>query len=88
MTRVVIAVDAERELLRVPPRAYRALVRAFEALAADPFDPGAGYRVKQLRERGGRWVVRLGTWGAIYRVEGNELRILKIGPRSTLYRGR
>ncbi len=40
MLRVVIAVDAERELLRAPPRVFRALLQAFEGLAVDPVNPG------------------------------------------------
>jgi mRNA-degrading endonuclease RelE of RelBE toxin-antitoxin system len=85
--RIVYAVQAERELYQLPRTIYDEFQRAFDALEADPFEPGGVYRVKRLREPGGRWVVRIGIWGAIFRVEGDRIRILKVGPRSTLYRG-
>ena len=87
MPRIVYAVRAERELYQLPQTVYEEFQQAFDALEADPFEPGGVYRVKRLREPGGRWVVRFGIWGAIFRVEGDQIRILKVGPRSTLYRG-
>jgi mRNA-degrading endonuclease RelE of RelBE toxin-antitoxin system len=85
--RIVYAVRAERELYQLPRTIYDEFQRAFDALEVDPFEPGSVYRVKRLRETGGRWVVRFGIWGAIFRVEGDKIRILKVGSRSTLYRG-
>jgi len=85
--RIVYAARAELELYRLPLNVYNKFQQAFDALERDPFDPGPGYRVKPLREPGGRWVIRFGIWGAIFRVEGDAVRILKVGPRSTLYRG-
>jgi mRNA-degrading endonuclease RelE of RelBE toxin-antitoxin system len=58
----------------------------FELLAETPFESRASFRVKRLRDAGGRWVVRVGMYGAIYRVEGDAIKVLKVGPRSTLYR--
>jgi mRNA-degrading endonuclease RelE of RelBE toxin-antitoxin system len=84
---IVYSTRAERELYRLPRNIYDEVQGAFDALESDPFEPGPGYRVKALREPGGRWVIRFGIWGAIFRVEGNQVRILKVGPRSTLYRG-
>ncbi|HLY77337.1 MAG TPA: type II toxin-antitoxin system RelE/ParE family toxin [Thermoplasmata archaeon] len=86
MPRIVYAVQAERELYQLPRAVYEAFQAAFDALEANPFEPGEGFRVKRLREPGGRWVIRFGIWGAIFRVEGDQIRILKVGPRSTLYR--
>lgn len=54
----------------------------------DPLNPGPPFRVKALREPKGRRVIRFGVWGAIYRIEGDSVRILKVGARSTLYQGR
>ena len=85
MHRIVYAVQAERELYRLPRAVYDKFQQAFDALEADPVEPGGGHRVKRLREPGGRWVLRFGIWGAIFRVEGDKIRILKVGPRSTLY---
>lgn len=88
MARVIYAAEAERELYALPRSVYDAFQRAFDALEADPLDPGAPYRVKLLREAGGRRVIRFGNWGAIFRIERETIRILRVGPRSTLYRGR
>jgi mRNA-degrading endonuclease RelE of RelBE toxin-antitoxin system len=88
VVRVEYVGPAERELYRLPRPIVVAFETAFLELSDRPFDSGSGYRVKPLRETGGRWVVRIGSYGAIYRVEGNTLRVLKVGPRSTLYRPR
>jgi mRNA-degrading endonuclease RelE of RelBE toxin-antitoxin system len=85
--RVAYAQEAEDELYRLPRSAYEEFQRAFDALERDSEHPGAPYRVHHLRERGGRSVIRFGNWGAIFRIEGTAIRILKVGPRSTLYRG-
>ncbi|HTT45717.1 MAG TPA: type II toxin-antitoxin system RelE/ParE family toxin [Thermoplasmata archaeon] len=87
MPRIVYSREAEEELYRLPRSVYDRFQRAFDALEVDPVSPGTDYRVKRLREAGGRRVVRFGRWGAIYRIEGENVRILKVGPRSTLYRG-
>lgn len=86
MPRIVYAVRAERELYQLPRSVFNEFQRVFDALERDPFEPGGNLRVKRLREPGGRWVVRFGIWGAIFRVVGDQVRILKVGPRSTLYR--
>jgi mRNA-degrading endonuclease RelE of RelBE toxin-antitoxin system len=84
--RVDLTVSAEFELYRLPRPGAESLLSTFEKLAEEPFESGHGYRVKRLRDTGGRWVVRVGKYGAIYRVEGDAMKILKVGPRSTLYR--
>lgn len=88
MPRVSYAAEAERELYALPRSVFDAFQLAFDALARDPLDPGPPFRVKMLREPNGRRVIRFGIWGAIYRIEGDGVRILKVGPRSTLYQGR
>ena len=86
MPKVVLAAKAERELYSLPRTVVDEFQRAFDALERDATDPGQPYRVKPLREPAGRRVIRFGNWGAIFRVEGDRIRILKVGPRSTLYR--
>jgi mRNA-degrading endonuclease RelE of RelBE toxin-antitoxin system len=83
---VDLTLSAESELYRLPRAAAESLRSTFERLAEEPFESGTGYRVKRLRDTGGRWVVCVGKYGAIYRVEGDAIKILKVGPRSNLYR--
>ncbi|MGP8072688.1 MAG: type II toxin-antitoxin system RelE family toxin [Thermoplasmata archaeon] len=79
--RVELTVSAESELYRLPRPAIESLRSTFEKLAEEPFESGPGYRVKRLRDPGGRWVVRVGRHGAIYRVEG--VGSSNSGPRSS-----
>ncbi|MGP8072691.1 MAG: type II toxin-antitoxin system RelE family toxin [Thermoplasmata archaeon] len=87
MLTVRLSISAESEPYRLPRPAAELLRSTFEKLAEEPFESGPGYRVKRLRDPGGRWVVRVGKYGAIYCVEGKGMKVLKVGPRSTLYRG-
>jgi mRNA-degrading endonuclease RelE of RelBE toxin-antitoxin system len=84
--RVELTVSAESELYQLPRPAAESVRATLELLADAPFESKAGYRVKRLRDAGGRWVVRVGMYGAIYRVEAGAIKVLKVGPRSTLYR--
>ncbi|MGI0054147.1 MAG: type II toxin-antitoxin system RelE family toxin [Thermoplasmata archaeon] len=88
MPRVVYSPGVEQDLYRLPRTVFDSFQRAFDALEIDPVAPGPRYRIKRLRGVSGDLVVRFDNWGAIYRVEGDQIRVLKVGPRSTLYRGR
>lgn len=88
MFRVVFSPGVEQDLYSLPRSIYDEFQKAFDALEQDPVDPGAGYRVKRLRGPSGNRVLRFGVWGAIFRAEGDQIRILKVGARSMLYRGR
>jgi hypothetical protein len=82
---IVHAFRGERELCQLPRTACEALQPAFDVLEAGPFNP-RGSRVKRPREQGGRWKIRFATWGGIFRGEGDQIRGLRVGRRSTLHR--
>lgn len=86
MPQVVFSRKAEAELYRLPRDVVASFQVVFDSLERAPFQSGPSFRVRQLREAGGRWVARFGGYGAIYRVEGPSVLILKVGPRSALYR--
>ena len=88
MPKVVYAPGVERDLYGFPRDVFELFQSAFDALERDPVDPGPPYRTKRVRGKAGNRAIRFEGWGAIYRVEGTQVWILKVGPRSTLYHGR
>jgi hypothetical protein len=86
--RVVYSPGVELDLYGLPREVFDGFQRAFDALEIDIDAPGPEVRVKRLRGPSGDRVIRFGIWGAIHRVEGDRILIPKVGPRSTLYRGR
>lgn len=86
MYRVVLIIEpaAARELAKLP-RADRERVReALEQVAAAP-----SVRLSFVTEMAGRpghWRLRKGNWRAIYRVDGEDVVVLRVAHRREAYR--
>ena len=81
MYRLLIRRSAERELRRLHPQERGRILRAIQALAQDPWPPGAR---KLARAEG--WRIRVGDYRVLYTVEGHEVVIYLVGHRRDIYR--
>ena len=82
--RIVLARPAEKELVRVRDRKTRQrLMGAIDALARDPYPPGA----TKLRGSVDVWRIRAGRWRICYMVETDRLVvvILTVAQRGDVY---
>ena len=80
--------DAKEEFRRLPADVREELLYAIHGLLFQPFRPGPGYRVKELRDFPGLWRLRLNTYPwvrAYYGVHGELLRVYGFGPRPGFY---
>ena len=78
--------SAAKELRRIDPFQIRSLVKAVEALAADPFPPGH----RKLRNTENEYRIRVGDYRVIYGIQPNAgiVTILYVRHRSDVYRRR
>ena len=84
-TRYVFREKARDEFLQLAPAVREEFLYAIHGLLFQPFRPGPGYRVKELREAPGLWRLRLDAYPAVrayYGVDGDLLRVYGIGPRA------
>jgi mRNA interferase RelE/StbE len=64
--------DARRDIRRLPGNVRQRARRMIAELAGDPRPAGA----RELRERPGRYCIRLDDWRIIYRVYNDDLVVL------------
>jgi mRNA-degrading endonuclease RelE of RelBE toxin-antitoxin system len=86
--RYVLREAAKNEFRQLPPNVREEFLYAIHGLLFQPFRPGPGYRVKELREAPGLWRLRLSTFPAVrayYDVDGQTLRVYGFGPRPEFY---
>ena len=73
---------ATEDIPRIPSNLHRRIAKAIESrLARAPQQYGAPLR-KTLR---GYWKLRVGDYRVVYKIEGNEVLILGIQHRKTVY---
>ena len=77
--KVVYSRAAVREARRLPD-----LVARINAYAADPTTRAVD--IEAVRGQSGVKRIRWGDWRALFRVEGDEMRIFRIGRRREIYR--
>ncbi|MBX3027854.1 type II toxin-antitoxin system RelE/ParE family toxin [bacterium] len=85
MHEVVLAAQAERDLMRLPAAVFRRVVGAVRSLAATPRPPGA----RKLQGSGrDDYRLRVGDYRVLYEVDdrGRTVRILRVRPRREAYR--
>lgn len=76
------------EFRQLPAEVREEFLYAIHGLLFQPFRPGPGYRVKELRDAPGLWRLRLSSYPrvrAYYGVDGDILRIYGFGPRPEFY---
>jgi mRNA-degrading endonuclease RelE of RelBE toxin-antitoxin system len=86
--RYVLREEAREEFRRLPAEVREELLYAIHGLLFQPFRPGPGYRVKELRDAPGLWRLRLNAYPGVrayFGVDGNLLRIYGFGPRPEFY---
>lgn len=77
--------SAARELRKLPTDIISRIVACVEALASDPFPPGA----RKMISVADAFRLRVGSYRVIYRVYDQELvvEIVRVGHRSNIYGG-
>ena len=82
--RVEIDRQALKSLKDLPKKVRRQLAACLDALAKNPFPPGA----EQIKGQTDIWRIRSGNYRIAYTVEKNVLRVLvlRIGDRKDFYR--
>ena len=69
----------------------RNLDAALSRLEDDPFprqNPGAGQDVViQIQGEERRWRIRIGNYRMVYRIEGEDVTVVRVAHRSEVYRG-
>ena len=73
-----------RALLAMPKREREQLRARLDAIAAAPGEPHPGVIAMQGQPRG-RYRVRQGDWRAIFRIDGEDVLVLRIGHRREVY---
>jgi len=79
---------ARDEFVELPVKVREEFLYAIHGLLFQPFRPGPGYRVKELREAAGLWRLRLSAYPGVrayYSVDGDVLRVYGFGPRREFY---
>ena len=86
--RYVFRETAKNEFRQLPAEVREEFLYAIHGLLFQPFRPGPGYRVKELRDAPGLWRLRLSTYPGVrayYGVDGEVLRVYGFGPRPEFY---
>lgn len=82
--RIEFAPSAYRRFVKLPDEARRRLAPVIDALAGDPFPPGA----KRLSGEDGLYRVRSGAYRVVYRVEADVLVVAVTPSLDPARRGR
>jgi mRNA-degrading endonuclease RelE of RelBE toxin-antitoxin system len=80
--------DAKSEFFALPAKVREEFLYALHGLLFQPFRPGPGYTVKELRDHPGLWRLRLDSFPrarAYYEVDGDMLTVYGFGPRPHFY---
>jgi mRNA-degrading endonuclease RelE of RelBE toxin-antitoxin system len=80
---------AKGEFRLLPAEVREEFLYAIHGLLFQPYRPGPGYRVKELRDNPGLWRLRLNAYPGVrayYGVEGEILRVYGFGPRAEFYK--
>jgi mRNA-degrading endonuclease RelE of RelBE toxin-antitoxin system len=80
--------EAEDEFRELPARIREEFLYALHGLLFQPFRPGPGYQVKELRDSPGLWRLRLTSYPrvrAYYGLDGEILRVYGFGPGPEFY---
>jgi mRNA-degrading endonuclease RelE of RelBE toxin-antitoxin system len=86
--RYVFREEARDEFRQLPAEVREEFLYAVHGLLFQPFRPGPGYRVKELRDAPGLWRLRLSAYPGVrayYGVDGEVLRVYGFGPRPEFY---
>ena len=87
-TRYVLRAEAKDEFAALPAPVREEFIYALRGLLFQPFRPGPGYRVKELRDSPGLWRLRISSNPAVrayYGVDGEVVRVYGFGPRPEFY---
>jgi len=81
---VSFAPAAERQLRKLPQDVQRRIVRASEALEANPRPPGSA----KLQGEDDLYRIRAGDWRIVYQIRDDQLLVLivRVGHRRDVYR--
>jgi len=80
--RVLWEPRARKSLARLDERTGRLIVTAMQAFA----ETGRGDVVKLKGKLTGKYRLRVGKWRAMYRVDGDLIRVIDVDDRGTAYR--
>ena len=82
---LIFSRDAVRALLAMPKRDAERLREKLEAIAATPTERHPGVEAMQGKPPG-RFRVRQGDWRAVFRIDGGEVLVDRVGNRGEVYR--
>ena len=82
---LIFSRDAVRALLAMPKRDAERLREKLEAIAAAPTERHPGVEAMQGKPPG-RFRVRQGDWRAVFRIDGGEVLVDRVGNRGEVYR--
>lgn len=86
MFRVVLKPSASKELAALPRHIQVRFARVVHELESDPFRCRSKLDVLRMQGAPARYRLRLGDHRGIFEVEGDVVRFLRFGHRSTVYR--
>lgn len=82
---LIFSRDAVRALLAMPKRDAERLREKLEAVATAPAERHPGVEAMQGRPPG-RFRVRQGDWRAVFRIDGGDVLVDRVGHRGEVYR--
>ncbi len=82
---LIFSRDASRSLLAMPKKDAERLRDKLEAIATAPTERHAGVEAMQGKPPG-RFRIRQGDWRAVFRIDGGEVLVDRVGNRGEVYR--
>lgn len=82
---VLLGPKAERAFRNLGEKDRSRLRAALLALEADPMTPRSGADIKQLRGSHRLWRLRIGSWRAVYGIDGEHVIVTDLFSRSKGY---
>ena len=86
MFHVVFKLSASKDLQRLPRQVQVRFSRTIPALEGDPLRRRPGLDTLAMEGMPAVYRMRIGHYRAIYEVDGDLVRMLRFGHRSTVYR--
>jgi mRNA-degrading endonuclease RelE of RelBE toxin-antitoxin system len=83
--RVLLGAKAERAFRKLSAKDRERIREALLQLETDPKGARSGADIKALRGTSRLWRIRIGSWRAIYGVEGKDVIVTDTFPRSRGY---
>jgi mRNA interferase RelE/StbE len=81
---VIFSPDVLPQLAAIPKRDRERLLEALEMVAAEPQRRFSF--ITEMAGRPGVWRLRKGDWRAVYRIQGNDVVVDRVGNRRDVYR--